>query len=164
MTSVLLHLQLPAQGRVLDQHSCSDRCHGSRQSRHISLYVTQRVNSVSFLLRSCYLTCKATPYPSPKVWSSLSPSHSLLPPGMQCSFQASSVAMTLPLAQRRSMVYHRPSLSCSSSNRTPRARNQDPALHFVDEWHCLVHSLTPTLDIPALFATAFAFLKVGKLP
>lgn len=52
----------------------------------------------------------------------------------------------------------------SLCNSAPGARNQDPAPHGLDEWHCLVHCLAPAFYAPALFATDLAFLQVGELP
>jgi len=51
-----------------------------------------------------------------------------------------------------------------SSDRAPRARNQDSALHRLNERHRLVHRLAPPLDAPALLTADLALLQVGKLP
>src|ERR1051326_1661895 len=54
-------------------------------------------------------------------------------------------------------------LGCSCHG-APRHRNQDPALHRLDERNRLMHRLAPALDAPALLASDFTLFEIGKLP
>lgn len=49
-------------------------------------------------------------------------------------------------------------------NRTPRHRNQNSALHRLNQRHSLVHRVSPTLDTPALLSSDLSLLQIGKLP
>lgn len=52
----------------------------------------------------------------------------------------------------------------SLSNRAPRHRNENSALHRLDERYCFVNRLRPPLNAPRLLTADLALLQVGKLP
>lgn len=49
-------------------------------------------------------------------------------------------------------------------NRRPGHGDENSRLHVLDQRHCLVDSVAPALDRPALLASLAALLEVGKLP
>jgi hypothetical protein len=50
------------------------------------------------------------------------------------------------------------------SNRTPRHRDQDPALHRLNQWHRLVNRISPALNTPRLLSSQLPLLQIRKLP
>src|SRR3954469_11117586 len=51
-----------------------------------------------------------------------------------------------------------------SSNRTPRHRNQYPALHILNERNSLVNCISPALNTPTLLSSSLSLLQIRELP
>ena len=51
-----------------------------------------------------------------------------------------------------------------STDWTPRHWHQDLALHGLDQRHCLMNSVTPSLNAPRKLSSRFSLLEVCKLP